>query len=139
MPTNADRKILICGRSLLLAAIASHLEVTPGLEVRIASGAAHTPGSDFIPDVIVVERDCAIPTAMPGAALTLLAQGADKSVILLDPESSALTVFSSHTVPVNSLSDVAARIHEARWLHETQIVSGSISPAAGRSSIPRGE
>lgn len=139
MSTNADCKILICGKSLLLTAIACHLEVAPGLEVRIASGAAHTTGSDFVPDVIVVEKDRTVPTAMPGAALTLLAQGADKSVILLDPESSALTVFSSHTVAVSSLSDVAARIHEARWQHEAQVVTKSIGQAAIRSSVPKGE
>lgn len=139
MSTSVARKILICGKSLLLTAIACHLEVTPGLDVRIASGAAHTTGSGFVPDVIVIEKDRTIPTAMPGAALTLLAQGAIESVILLDPESSALTVFSSHTVGVSSLSDVAARVQEARWQHEAQIVSKSIGQAAIRSSVPRGE
>ncbi len=113
MTPKPDREVLVCGKSLLLCAIAGHLQVTPGIDVRVAQGLTHAAGTHFVPDVVLMENDRNSSLMMPRAALRLLVDGTGASVLLLDPESSALTVLSSHTVPVSSLSEVIAMIEEA--------------------------
>ena len=115
MTPKLDRKVLVCGKSLILCAIAGHLQVTPGIDVQITHGLTQAIGSNFVPDVILMENDRNASPITSRAALRLLAEGTGASVLLLDPESSALTVLSSHTVPVSSLSDVIAKIEEARY------------------------
>jgi hypothetical protein len=113
MTPKIDRKVLICGRSLLLCAIAGHLKVTPGIDVQVTQGLTHPVVSGFVPDIILMENDLGTSPITSRIALRLLIDGTAASVLLLDPESSALTVLSSHTVPVNSLSEVIARIEQA--------------------------
>ena len=139
MTTNADHKILICGTSLLLSAIAGHLAIVPGIDVQIVHGTAHVAGSDFVPDVILLEKDRNVPTAMPGAALTLLVQGAGRSVLLLDMERSALTVLSSQTIAVSSLSDVTARIETARRQSESIRTRDKLDSGVHSSESSKGE
>jgi hypothetical protein len=107
-----DRKVLICGESLLLCAIAVHLQATPGIDVQVTRGLTRPVVSGFVPDIILMENDLGTSPMTSRIALSLLAEGTAASVFLLDAESSALTVLSSHTVPVSSLSDVMIRIEQ---------------------------
>ncbi len=109
-PSIRHRKVLVCGKSLMLCAIAGHLQLMPGIDVRVAQGLPHAIGSDFAPDVILMENDRSVSPVTSRSALKVLVEGTGAAVLLLDPESSALTVLSSQTVPVSSLSDVVARI-----------------------------
>ena len=113
MTPKLDRKVLICGKSLLLCAIAGHLQVTPGMDVQVTQGLALAACASFVPDVVLMENDLGTSPMASRIALRLLVEGTATSVLLLDPESSALTVLSIHTVPVNSLSEVIARIEQA--------------------------
>lgn len=112
MMPKLDRRVLICGKSLLLCAIADHLQVTLGIDVQVAQGLSHAASASFVPDVVLMENDRGASPVTSRAALRLLVDGTAASVFLLDPESSALTVLSSQTVPVSSLSDVIAKIAE---------------------------
>ncbi len=113
MSSNASQNILICGKSLFLCALASQLTVMMGSKVRVTRQTAPSPKVDFVPDVVVMEQDQNVPTAIPSAALRVLTESTGGSVILLNPANSMLTVLSSHTTPVDNLSDVLAKIVNA--------------------------
>jgi hypothetical protein len=113
MTLKPDRKVLVCGKSLLLCAIAGHLQVTPGIDVHVTQGLTHAVGASFVPDVVLMENDLGTSPMASRIAFRLLVEGTATTILLLHPESSALTVLSSQTVPVSSLSEVIARIEQA--------------------------
>lgn len=112
----APRKIIVFGSSLLLSVIADFLSAQEGMEVRRAPATASDAVAQiesFSPDVILVEQNHEPGLRLAEALLEMFTRSPGKLLISLNLETNALTVFSSHQAPVNSLADLVQVIERA--------------------------
>jgi chemotaxis response regulator CheB len=117
-----SRQIVVLGSSLLLAALADHLEQQPGLVVtrinpHLADALERVKAC--APDVVLAEIQRDSDPRQEQTVMSLLVERPGMPIIGLDMTSHTTTVLSSHQVTIDQVADLKQMIEQVeratRW------------------------